>query len=38
LRSRLDEVQKRLRRAFSDTAPALERERTMLRGELHGCG
>ena len=38
LRSRLDDVEKRLRRAFSDTAPALEQERTTLRTELRGCG
>jgi hypothetical protein len=38
LRSRLDDVEKRLRRAFSDTAPALGQERTTLLTELRGCG
>ena len=37
LRGRLDGVEKQLRRAFSDTAPALEQERATLRTELRGC-
>jgi len=37
LRSRLDEVEYRLKRAFSDTAPQLKTERDSLRQRMRGC-
>jgi len=37
LRNELDKVASRLRRAFSDTAPALQQEATRLRERLRGC-
>ena len=36
-RSRLDEVGKKLKRAFSDTAPALKQEQAALRERMTGC-
>lgn len=37
LGSRLDEVGKKLKRAFSDTAPALKQEQAALRERMTGC-
>ena len=37
LGSRLDEVGKKLKRAFSDTAPQLKQEQAALRERMRGC-
>jgi hypothetical protein len=37
LRSELDTLQSKLRRAFSDDEPALKRDENSLRERLHGC-